>query len=55
MSVYTREVVELIDEEIPKEVREAMRKYGWNELGIYEAITKIVKKCKKRGIKVVKN
>lgn len=51
MARYTQEIGDKIDTLIPKKVREALHEYGWNELGIYEAVKQAIKEVKKRGAK----
>ncbi len=53
MAKYTKEVAEKVDAKIPEEVRAALHKYGWNELGIYEVVKKAIAEVKKEGGKVI--
>lgn len=38
--IYSREVEKRIEEQIPKEILEALSSQGWNALGIYELVKK---------------
>ena len=54
MAKYTQEIADKVDTLIPVEVREALTKFGWNELGIYEAVKEAIKEVKKEGGKVLR-
>ncbi len=54
MAKYTQEVADKVDASIPEEVRKALHQFGWNELGIYEAVKKAIADVKKAGGKILK-
>lgn len=54
MAKYTKEISDKVDTLIPVEIREALRQFGWNELGIYEAVKQAIKEVKKEGGKVLR-
>jgi len=54
MEKYTQEIADKVDALIPLQVRKALHQFGWNELGIYEAVKQAIKEVKKAGGKVLK-